>query len=296
MRRFVQVLLVAMSSWLPAPCLAELVGYRFTGSIAPLSTQWPTFGHVFPVSTPIVGRFVYDTQSVATHSYSNCTDCAGYRQEIINGFFTKIGDVSFRADDYVVDVINDMLQPPSTGVGEVDSFGLTYHSNLNPALTKPLIVDGVDWWSSAFFVSFYSDGEPFVNHQLPPSLNSSDYVFPSEFNLLDDLTGSAAAVVFRVESLQPFYPGDYNLDGEVDGADQLIWQNTLGSTRALNADGNFDGIIDAADYTVWRDHLGPGASAAASGGWNSVPEPLDGRVALVGMGIAVLATRVRQLA
>ncbi|WP_146575393.1 hypothetical protein [Botrimarina hoheduenensis] len=49
--------------------------------------------------------------------------------------------------------------------------------------------------------------------------------------------------------------GDYDRDGDVDGADYATWVAAYGAAGVgLDADGNRDGVIDVADYTVWRDN------------------------------------------
>jgi hypothetical protein len=55
----------------------------------------------------------------------------------------------------------------------------------------------------------------------------------------------------------PGAPGDYNLDGEVDGSDFLVWQRTVGSrTPALTgADGSGNLQVDRADLGVWQAGL-----------------------------------------
>jgi len=66
------------------------------------------------------------------------------------------------------------------------------------------------------------------------------------------------AVGFRVATVtEPsVILGDYDFDGDVDGADYLKWQRSFGSTTDLDADGNGNNIVDAADYTIWRDNYG----------------------------------------
>jgi hypothetical protein len=58
------------------------------------------------------------------------------------------------------------------------------------------------------------------------------------------------------QDLRVALAGDYNLDGTVDAADELIWRKTLGSTLNLQADGNHDGRVDQADYALWKAHFG----------------------------------------
>ena len=67
----------------------------------------------------------------------------------------------------------------------------------------------------------------------------------------------------------PELTADFDLDGDVDGADFLNWQQGLGTTRT------------AADLVNWRAQFGqPGATAAAA----AVPEP--GSLALLATGAA----------
>jgi hypothetical protein len=63
-------------------------------------------------------------------------------------------------------------------------------------------------------------------------------------------------------------PGDYDGDDDVDGADVLRWQRTLGSTTTLAADGSFNDVVDAADLPVWRTNFGRAAPAPVT----AVPE------------------------
>jgi len=86
---------------------------------------------------------------------------------------------------------------------------------------------------------------------------------------LDDFTdtGTIALDIFGT----PIPDGDYDFDGNVDGADFLRWQSSFGSTTDLDADGNGNEIVDAADYSIWRDNYGSPASVAAA--TSQVPEP-----------------------
>jgi hypothetical protein len=64
-------------------------------------------------------------------------------------------------------------------------------------------------------------------------------------------------------------PGDYDIDGDIDSDDYVVWSDSFGDVANLLADGNQDGVVDAADYTVWRDAYTASSSAVT----NSVPEP-----------------------
>jgi hypothetical protein len=57
-------------------------------------------------------------------------------------------------------------------------------------------------------------------------------------------------------------PGDFNFDGSVDAADDVVWRKTGGPT---------------ADYNLWRSHFGQtagsGAALPSSRPPSAVPEP-----------------------
>jgi hypothetical protein len=105
--------------------------------------------------------------------------------------------------------------------------------------------------------------------------------FPTDFYIRSlEITGAAAAT------------GDFDNDGDVDGADFLRWQRGLGMTSGAvlgNGDADGDGDVDAADLTVWKQKFG---QPAAAGSAVSAPEPVAivywvmGAAALAGRGLA----------
>ena len=56
------------------------------------------------------------------------------------------------------------------------------------------------------------------------------------------------------------FPGDYNKNGKVDGADYVIWRKTQGQTvaRGSGADANGSEVIDQGDYNIWRSRFDDG--------------------------------------
>ena len=78
------------------------------------------------------------------------------------------------------------------------------------------------------------------------------------------------AVIINDVSVLNVPDGDYDFDGEVDGDDLLVWQNSIGSTVNAEADGNGNGIVDAADLAIWRANYGASAIASSLA---TVPEP-----------------------
>ncbi len=71
------------------------------------------------------------------------------------------------------------------------------------------------------------------------------------------------------------YAGDFDGDRDVDGADLLIWQQTLGSTADDRADANDDGVVNQADLALWKSTYGAQRTAlfAVTASQSPVPEP-----------------------
>ncbi|MDX1962768.1 MAG: hypothetical protein SFX18_06420 [Pirellulales bacterium] len=91
------------------------------------------------------------------------------------------------------------------------------------------------------------------------------------------------------------YPGDYNLDGQVDGADYVVVDSNLGaSTPGLSGgwtlgDGDFDGVVSAADYLPIDSNFGSGVgSPLAQPAVAAIPEPSVWFLAgIIGGGVAL---------
>jgi len=89
--------------------------------------------------------------------------------------------------------------------------------------------------------------------------------------------------------------GDFDGDGDVDGADFLTWQRGLGLTGqpdATTGDADDDGDVDDADLALWKSHYGGAPAVAAVG---AVPEPASLALLAAG-GLAMGAIRWRRRA
>jgi hypothetical protein len=98
-------------------------------------------------------------------------------------------------------------------------------------------------------------------------------------------TGFVWAFIKFSDPLAPLHPGDFDSDGDVDGADFVAWQTNFpkasGATLA-QGDADKDGDVDGADFVIWQTNFPytPGS------GSSTVPEPHGGLLAM--MGLAVL--------
>lgn len=88
------------------------------------------------------------------------------------------------------------------------------------------------------------------------SFNSEAYVFDNI--VIEGFTGVGA---------------DFNGDGDIDGADLLVWQRGFGTgTTFAEGDGNGDGQVDATDLAIWQSEYAGGALSTQQS-LATVPEP-----------------------
>lgn len=75
-------------------------------------------------------------------------------------------------------------------------------------------------------------------------------------------------LVWTVDSgsviINPTVGGDYNVDGNVDAADYVVWRKLENTTvpNHIVPDGSGNGQVDAADYDVWTQNFGTAASGS----------------------------------
>ena len=78
------------------------------------------------------------------------------------------------------------------------------------------------------------------------------------------------------------YPGDFNLDGVVDGQDRAIWfANAFTGTTWQQGDANYDGVVDGLDRDLWFAHVGLSPISGASSAAAVTPVPEPGTLALL---------------
>ncbi|MBA3481091.1 MAG: hypothetical protein H0T51_04665 [Pirellulales bacterium] len=94
--------------------------------------------------------------------------------------------------------------------------------------------------------------------------------------LIIELDGGEG-MLFKFNTGDPFIgiepSADFDLDGDVDGADFLRWQRGVGAAGAIHdqGDANADGAIDSLDLDIWKSQLT--AVQATASTIAGVPEP-----------------------
>ncbi len=113
------------------------------------------------------------------------------------------------------------------------------------------------------------------------------YNIPELYAVTRELNGSFFAGIvypFAQDHLGVVYlPGDFQEDGDVDGADLTQWKTGFGMSVAAThfaGDANTDGDVDGDDFLIWQRQINIGQSAVASA---SVPEPATAGPALAGL-------------
>jgi glucose/arabinose dehydrogenase len=77
-------------------------------------------------------------------------------------------------------------------------------------------------------------------------------------------------------------PGDFDGDGDVDGADFVAWQThfpTASGATPATGDADGDGDVDGADFVAWQTHFPTPSGATAP----TVPEPTAWILAMIGL-------------
>lgn len=116
----------------------------------------------------------------------------------------------------------------------------------------------------------------------------------------DDPNSGAGLVGLEIESIQVTIPvassADFDLDGDVDGADFLIWQQNQGTNNGKRAvldlgDADYDGDVDSDDLAIWKSQYGTVPAIAVSA---SVPEPSTVAMWLIGATLMGIRRRKSQ--
>jgi hypothetical protein len=78
---------------------------------------------------------------------------------------------------------------------------------------------------------------------------------------------AATRLDILMQSISALDEADFDLDGDVDGDDFLLWQSSFGPSALGDADA--DGDTDGDDFLVWQTQFGN----ASGGAGTAIPEP-----------------------
>jgi hypothetical protein len=193
-------------------------------------------------------------------------------------------------------VVNFNNNPDVVGAAEPDVHATWYSSIFNTDLNNDGTVDSAGLLSTGSINIATSDGKGttpvvFTGDTLTLTIDGwNEYTDNEGYFVRSALAG----LIVEYQPLATAHPGDFDSDGDVDGADFVAWQTNFpketGATLA-QGDADADGDVDGADFVVWQTNFpftpGPGASP--------VPEPLSIFSLAIGGAVACLALRARRV-
>jgi len=154
---------------------------------------------------------------------------------------------------------------------DISNSGVSIGSIVTPSSTA-----AVYWTNTGTAVDLNTLIAPTSGWRLEQALAVSDTGWIAGIGKFDDGPGGAPEPYDRVFMLQlpttVNMPGDYNLSGQVDAADYVIWRKRLGTLTTLPND-TTPGWVQPEDRVVWRANFDRSAGAGAEVSHVSVPEP-----------------------
>ena len=219
----------------------DFLGFAFAGVTNPVFTPNGAGG----------GSYTFDAAAQLTYSHMETTEIDDVRPYIV-------------AQSYDDSAVPTIFVQFSEDVSNSLNVGYLYVFN---ATTNEELSNGVmdlAYDTSTNTASFTFPG--YVNGTLP----AGDYtakIYGSLPDLFGNVMGVETPLTFTIATPAPQLLGDYNLNGEVDTTDYIVWRMTLGNavTTYSGADGNGDGTIGPEDYDVWRGNFGNTLPALAAG-------------------------------
>jgi hypothetical protein len=122
----------------------------------------------------------------------------------------------------------------------------------------------------------------------------------AEMQIWDTLLNNASRIAIEQELYDRWFtasplPGDFDSDGDVDGADFVAWQTNFPKQSGAvptQGDADGDGDVDGADFAVWQSNFSQGSGAGSA----PVPEPAAYVLILLAIPSIVYAIRIRTAA
>jgi hypothetical protein len=140
-----------------------------------------------------------------------------------------------------------------------------------------MFVDGQTQLDGALRLSLGGGYVPAINDMM--TIISSPGGVLGQFTAVEQPASMPAGLVFSLDYSDvqfvrlkvvagSAFSADFDLDGDVDAADLVVWKSSFGAGGGADADG--DGDSDGSDFLAWQQQLGSGAAVSAL---RTVPEP-----------------------
>lgn len=262
-----------------SPSPGAEVGLDFTGIITFVAAAGTngeggiSYGVRLPDFSAVAGHFVYESN---TPSYplvaTGCADCSNYDHEHINGLYVEFDGLTVQADDYIIQVKND-VNVSSYGLADVITVWYPDQAiPASPVMSKPLLINGEPVTSGSFQITLVAPATTLPDSNLPASFDPSVIVPSAGIGTFGDgIPQFSLEVLFLPQSVAALTrsTSDHDLNGDVDGRDFLIWQRNVGLSTA-NGDANGNLVVDGEDLARWAEKYGASPEIVAN---VAVPEP-----------------------
>jgi len=128
---------------------------------------------------------------------------------------------------------------------------------------------------------------------LGPQLPNGDWVLLGVVDDVDPFSSNTIVSLLLTSTTSTGGDADFDQDGDVDGADFLIWQRNFGTgTTLAQGDADNSGGVDDADLAIWETQFAAGAGQQPN--LHTVPEPSSLMLTLLAAISALFATRTGQ--
>lgn len=236
---------------------------------------------------PVRGMFKYDVNLYANPLYSSPPQDMYYTNETWVDVTRMVienprngTEFCFQTDvagDFAdVEVFNDY---PDEEHGDFDGIYAPQSVAPPPGYAGVSPVVAVFLTGPTTILPYPATGTPWIDMRPPEELNLADWPIAAmvfwDGDFEDPTATEIEAEIYSLTAItEPYLPGDFNFDGEVNYDDYIGWRLTFGESGAWAqhyADGNGDNFVDAADYVVWRNQLDAGLEGQSSS--IAAPEP-----------------------
>jgi hypothetical protein len=290
--RFARTILLLAFSFASAAnafAVSKLVRFDIAGMLDQVSGIHPAPTWTPAVGSPFSGSFVFDVGAIdqnATGGFANY-----HTPHPLGVISLKVGDREWNetGESPVSIVVGDNIEK-SGGGGIVDSY---FVGDSRVAPTDPLMDSFFEYW--LFRWDLEGPASLFSNTSLPDEAFSLEPWMSNRWSVsgwgsppapLVELSG----VVTSFTSSNAAPPiADFNIDGQIDGADLSLWRTGYGTTSAVHGQGDadFDRDVDGADFLIWQRQLHTNLIVAA------VPEPSSASMLVLSFAVTA-ATGIKQ--
>jgi hypothetical protein len=204
------------------------------------------------------------------------TSAADYGGRVI--FFPGVANVvaDFAGRTFISDLLSGSLTVNGSGQFDLSSTALQFTSGAIAYRVPAVPLTGSG--------SIIGNGGTLTGSGSRTGLYAEKLTIPINTTMLVQIDADTSASLILTGQLVAFaaVPGDFDSDGDVDGADFVAWQTNFpkptGATLA-QGDADADGDVDGADFVVWQTNF----PYSGSPGVSPVPEPASGCLSLVGI-------------